>query len=173
VDGSNKREFCSEHKRDGMVDLIHKRCGHHGCSRQPSFGVDDSKKPEFCSEHKRDGMIAVRNESSSSGEGSGNGRGRGGASAAGGGGTVSNAGSGEKREDRFSPSPASSRRANKKARRVPVDVPVAPSPAEPIFTQKGAIPAENGIAPESADTGAVMKTEPDAFSLGRRGGWMR
>lgn len=29
-------KFCSEHKRDGMVDLKSKRCLHHGCSKVPS-----------------------------------------------------------------------------------------------------------------------------------------
>ncbi len=62
VDGSNKSEFCCEHKRDGMVDLKTKRCLHHGCSTQPSFGVDGSKKKEFCSEHKRDGMVDLKNK---------------------------------------------------------------------------------------------------------------
>ena len=60
--GSKKREFCSEHKIDGMKDVVSKRCGHTaGCTKPPTFGVAGSKKREFCSEHKKDkdGMVDV------------------------------------------------------------------------------------------------------------------
>ena len=45
-----------------MVGLINKRCGHHGCRKQPSFGVDGSNKKEFCFEHKRGGMVCINNK---------------------------------------------------------------------------------------------------------------
>ena len=61
-EGSTKREFCSGHKRDGMVDLLHKRCGHQGCTKTPSFGVVGTNKREFCSGHKRDGMVDLKNK---------------------------------------------------------------------------------------------------------------
>jgi len=35
VDGCNRREFCSEHRTDGMVDLKSKRCAHHDCNKLP------------------------------------------------------------------------------------------------------------------------------------------
>ena len=49
VAGSTERQFCSQHKMDGMVDLVNKRCAHHGCTKQPSYGVAGSKKPESVS----------------------------------------------------------------------------------------------------------------------------
>ena len=45
-----------------MVGLGSKRCLHHGCTKQPSFGVDGSKRVEFCFEHKRDGMVDLRSK---------------------------------------------------------------------------------------------------------------
>ena len=59
VIGTKRGEFCSEHKKDGMVDVVNKRCGYPGCTKNPSYGVAGSKKGEFCSEHKRDGMVDV------------------------------------------------------------------------------------------------------------------
>lgn len=61
--GCNKRDLCSQHKMDGMVDLASKRCGQQGCTTQPSFGtVDGASKREFCLQHKlgrKEGMIRV------------------------------------------------------------------------------------------------------------------
>ncbi len=57
VAGSTTVEFCSEHKKDGMVNVVNKRCAHAGCTKQPTFGVAGSKKTEFCSQHKKDGMV--------------------------------------------------------------------------------------------------------------------
>ena len=59
VPGSKKKEFCSEHQTDGMVNVVSRRCGHPGCTKRPSFGVAGSKKREFCSEHKKGGMVDV------------------------------------------------------------------------------------------------------------------
>ncbi|CAN0308545.1 unnamed protein product, partial [Ectocarpus fasciculatus] len=56
-DGSTKREFCSQHAKPGMINLVSKRCRHPGCIKQPSFGKDGSKKAEFCSQHAKSGMI--------------------------------------------------------------------------------------------------------------------
>jgi len=59
VEGTGTREFCSEHKGEGMVDLRIKnsKCSHHGCTKRASFGVE---KAEFCSEHKGGGMVNTR-----------------------------------------------------------------------------------------------------------------
>ena len=60
VDGSyNRVEFCSEHKRDGMVNVGGKRCLQHSCNTVPSYSMNGSKKRELCSEHQRDGMVNV------------------------------------------------------------------------------------------------------------------
>lgn len=59
VDGSNQREFCSEHKKDGMVNVTSRRCGQQGCTKWRYFGGSGSNQPEFCSAHKKDGMVNV------------------------------------------------------------------------------------------------------------------
>lgn len=53
VDGSSKAHFCSEHKEEGMVDVVYKERLHSGCSKRPSYGVDGSGKREFCHEHMK------------------------------------------------------------------------------------------------------------------------
>ena len=62
VAGSKTVEFCSEHMKDGMVDVKSKRCAHHGCTKQPNYGVAGSKKPEYCSQHRKDGMVDVKSK---------------------------------------------------------------------------------------------------------------
>ena len=50
----SKAEFCAEHRREGMVYVANtKRCGHHGCTKTPSFGMNGSRKREFCSQHMK------------------------------------------------------------------------------------------------------------------------
>jgi hypothetical protein len=55
-----KGEFCSKHKKDGMIDLKHSKincCQKEGCIvKNATFGYPDNKA-EFCSKHKKDGMI--------------------------------------------------------------------------------------------------------------------
>ncbi len=199
VDGTNKMEFCSQHKRDGMVDLRHKRCGHHGCSKQPSYGVEGTNKKEFCSQHKRDGMVDLKSKRcghdgcskvpSFGVEGTnnrefcfqhkrdgmvyragGSGRGRGGGTAAGCGVPVTRADSGKERRERPSSSLVS-KGAEKRSRRSPADMPVAPIPGEPLGGE-GLITADDELLSDSAGS-ATVKTEPGAFSIGRRGSWMR
>ena len=54
------KEFCSEHKTSGMVDITSKRCGHHGDTKQPSlFGAEGNNKREFYSENKKDGVVGI------------------------------------------------------------------------------------------------------------------
>ena len=57
VPGCKSGRFCSEHKEEGMVDLKHNTCEHHGCMKRPSFNVPGSKACRFCSEHKEEGMV--------------------------------------------------------------------------------------------------------------------
>ncbi|CAN0546326.1 unnamed protein product, partial [Ectocarpus sp. 8 AP-2014] len=45
--GSKVLEFCSKHAKEGMVNLIRKRCGHPGCIKLPSYGTAGSKTREF------------------------------------------------------------------------------------------------------------------------------
>ena len=169
LDGSYKREFCCEHKRDGMINIASKRCLHHACSRVPSYGVDGSSKREFCSEHKRDGMVDLKSKNWSSGEACGSiGRGRGDGLPATGGssGTVRGGGPGGRSRSQCA-SEATSRGA-KRARRAPAATPVAPTPVRPGVLE-GPVPTEGGS--QSGSTDAAVKTEPRAFAVGRRGSW--
>lgn len=51
-----KAEYCFEHKENGMIDVIHKRCKYLGCTKIPSYAFENSS-PEFCAEHRETGMI--------------------------------------------------------------------------------------------------------------------
>ncbi|CAM9633284.1 unnamed protein product [Hapterophycus canaliculatus] len=62
VAGSTKREFCSQHAKEGMINVNNKRCIQANCTTIPSFAVAGSKKAEFCSQHAREGMIDVRSK---------------------------------------------------------------------------------------------------------------
>jgi hypothetical protein len=55
--------YCSEHKKDGMIDLKHKKCIEDGCIKSPSFNKLNEKSPSYCSEHKKDGMIDLKHKS--------------------------------------------------------------------------------------------------------------
>ena len=39
MDGSCKREFFFDHKRDGMMNVVSKGCLHAGYSKRPSYGI--------------------------------------------------------------------------------------------------------------------------------------
>ena len=55
--GETRGKYCSEHKREGMVDVVHKQCAHDGCtSLSRVFNHPGETKGMFCGEHKREGM---------------------------------------------------------------------------------------------------------------------
>jgi len=58
--GSSKGLYCSDHKKDGMVDVKNKRCEHEGCDKQPVFNLLGSSKGLYCAIHKMDGMVNVK-----------------------------------------------------------------------------------------------------------------
>ena len=51
--------YCSEHKKDGMVNVVSKTCIHEGCKVRPTYNKE-GEKALYCSEHKKDGMIDVK-----------------------------------------------------------------------------------------------------------------
>ena len=59
VGGSKKPEFCAKHAKEGMIDVIRKKCCHPGCTTVASYGFGGKKKPEFCSKHAKEGMVNV------------------------------------------------------------------------------------------------------------------
>lgn len=60
--GSKKIEFCSKHAKQGMTNVVRKKCGHPGCTKIPSFGIVGSKKAEFYSKHAKPGMCNVKSK---------------------------------------------------------------------------------------------------------------
>ena len=71
VEGTKTAELCSQHAREGMVNVISKRCGRQGCNKYPSFGVEGREKREYCAQHATPGMTNRRGVSiRSEGEGS-------------------------------------------------------------------------------------------------------
>ena len=51
--------YCEEHKHNGMVDVINKKC--INCNTRPSYNFKDENKGLYCVEHKKDNMIDVVN----------------------------------------------------------------------------------------------------------------
>ena len=58
-EGETKPLYCSSHKLEGMVDIIHKTCIHEGCKIRPAFNKEGETKELYCSAHKLEGMIDV------------------------------------------------------------------------------------------------------------------
>lgn len=42
--GEKKRIYCSEHKKENMVDVAHKRCIYEGCNAQPTYNKPGEKR---------------------------------------------------------------------------------------------------------------------------------
>ena len=116
-------------------------------------------------------MVNVKSRVRSNGEArGGGGREQGGGFSAGNGGVVRRFGTRQKREDVSLSSPARATGGTKRARQVPAAMLGAPIATEPV-THDTPVLTEDGSLRESGD--AAMKAEPEAFSIGRRGGWMR
>ena len=51
------------HAKDGMVNAFNnnKSCGHPGCNKYRTHGVEGSKTTEFCAGHAKEGMVNVVN----------------------------------------------------------------------------------------------------------------
>lgn len=58
-----EKQFCSKHKKIGMIDLAGKGCAHEGCKvRHPGFNLPNSTGL-YCKKHALDDMVDVRNKS--------------------------------------------------------------------------------------------------------------
>ena len=62
VGGTTYAQYCADHKKDGMVDIIHKKCRQPGCRKNPVFGVNGTTTALYCADHKKDGMVDVKNK---------------------------------------------------------------------------------------------------------------
>ncbi len=54
--------YCSKHKLENMIDVIHKKCNFNGCFKIPLYNVPDIKKGIYCSKHKLENMVDVINK---------------------------------------------------------------------------------------------------------------
>jgi hypothetical protein len=63
LEGNKKALYCSEHKKNGMIDVINKRCIHEGCSKRPLFNVFGETTSLYCLAHKLQGMVDVEHKS--------------------------------------------------------------------------------------------------------------
>ena len=43
-EGETKALYCSEHKKDGMVNVKNMTCIHEGCKKQPTYNNEGEKK---------------------------------------------------------------------------------------------------------------------------------
>jgi hypothetical protein len=48
--------YCSEHKKDNMIDVRKKNCQYEKCKELALFGLIN-KKPQYCNEHKKENLI--------------------------------------------------------------------------------------------------------------------
>src|SRR3989344_4196037 len=51
--------YCSEHKLENMIDVIHKRCAHEGCNKRPNFNLPTEIRGLYCFKHKLENMVCV------------------------------------------------------------------------------------------------------------------
>jgi hypothetical protein len=62
IEGETKALYCSTHKKDGMVNVINKRCLIKGCKIRPTYNVEGETKALYCSTHKLISMVDVKNK---------------------------------------------------------------------------------------------------------------
>jgi len=59
--------YCCEHKKEGMVNIVTKRCRFLSCDKFPTYGWKKEKmsmsRPLYCSLHKEEGMELVISKS--------------------------------------------------------------------------------------------------------------
>eukprot|EP00903_Cladosiphon_okamuranus_P015947 g14730.t1 len=51
--------YCGQHKLDGMINVVSRKCVSPGCTKGPSYGPAEGKKPLFCSRHRLPDHINV------------------------------------------------------------------------------------------------------------------
>ena len=53
--------YCAKHKKEDMIDVIHKKCIEEDCKKQPYFNLP-GEKALYCAKHKKKGMEDVVNK---------------------------------------------------------------------------------------------------------------
>jgi hypothetical protein len=59
IKGEMRTLYCYEHKKEGMINIIHKTCIHEGCTKIPTYNIKGEKKALYCSQHKLETMIDI------------------------------------------------------------------------------------------------------------------
>ena len=59
--GEMKALYCSEHKKEGMIDVTRKKCIHEGCIIRPTYNIESETKALYCFQHKTENMVDVIN----------------------------------------------------------------------------------------------------------------
>ena len=44
--------YCADHKKDGMINVISKKCIYNNYDKRPIYNVEGEKRPIYCIEHK-------------------------------------------------------------------------------------------------------------------------
>jgi hypothetical protein len=57
-----KAQYCSVHKKEGMVNVKDKTCIHEGCRKRPTFNTEGEANALYCATHKKEGMVDVKNK---------------------------------------------------------------------------------------------------------------
>lgn len=61
LEGTKRPEYCAEHAKDGMINVLSRRCTNPSCNTIASFGVNDDRRiPEFCAKHAKAGMVVIK-----------------------------------------------------------------------------------------------------------------
>ncbi len=58
-----KALYCATHKKENMIDIVHKKCIEEGCETIPSFNYEGETKGLYCDSHKKENMVNVRHKS--------------------------------------------------------------------------------------------------------------
>jgi len=56
----NKPIYCSEHKKENMIDIKNKRCIEDRCTKIPNYNLPTETKSLYCFEHKTEIMINTK-----------------------------------------------------------------------------------------------------------------
>jgi hypothetical protein len=58
--GFEKPLYCSEHKKDNMMNIVTKTCIYENCKIIPCYNYKDKKNGLYCKKHKLENMVDVK-----------------------------------------------------------------------------------------------------------------
>jgi len=58
-DGNTFGIYCTQHKKDGMINVSYTKCSEKKCRKRGMFYLKEISKEVYCSTHKKDGMIKI------------------------------------------------------------------------------------------------------------------